>query len=62
MEEELGTFLFAAVNQHNVLRLTFTRATISRARVKFLANRRARGKGHIDQGSTPVKEIRQAAG
>jgi hypothetical protein len=60
MEEELGQFLFAAVNQQDVLRLTFARSTISRARLKYLANRRARGKDHIDRASGN-KEVQQAA-
>ena len=52
MEPELGRFLFGAVNQHNVVRLTFVRATISRPQLKLLVKRRARGNSHIDQGST----------
>jgi hypothetical protein len=55
MEPELGQFLFGAVNQHDVVRLTFERATISRSKLKLLARRRARGESHIDQGSTEIQ-------
>jgi hypothetical protein len=52
MEPVLGHYMFAAVNQHGVLQLTFARKTISLPRLKFLAGRRARAAEHTDQGST----------
>jgi hypothetical protein len=51
MEAELGQFLFHAVNQHGVLQLTFVRRTVSRPLLRAKAKRRARGQGHLDQGS-----------
>jgi len=51
METELGQYLFCALNQNDVLQLTFARKTVSRNRLKVLARRRARAKEHIDQGS-----------
>ena len=51
MESEYGRFLFGAVNQHDVVQLTFVKRTISRPLLMQLAKRRARGSSHIDQGS-----------
>jgi hypothetical protein len=51
MEAEYGRFLFGAVNQHDIVQLTFTRRTISRPLLIALARRRARAKTHVDQGS-----------
>ena len=51
MEPELGQFLYPAVNQHDVLQLTFTKRTVSRPLLIHLAKRRARAKEHTDQGS-----------
>lgn len=41
MEQEYGSYLFKAFDQHGVLQLTFTRRTISRPFLIQLAKRRA---------------------